>query len=121
MKKIEKKYTEAKECPITLFMMQVGGKWKPVIIWLLLNKEVMRFSELNNAINGISQKMLSQQLKSLESQGFVFRKSYPVIPPKVEYRLTTKGESLKEVLTDIMKWSKLYLTKDRNKGNICDI
>ncbi|MEM6866054.1 MAG: helix-turn-helix domain-containing protein, partial [Bacteroidota bacterium] len=90
-------------------MEQIGGKWKPVIIWLLLLNEVMRFSQLDKAIDGISQKMLSQQLKDLERLKIVKRKSYPVIPPKVEYRLTDKGKSLKENLTLIMEWSKKNL------------
>ncbi|TPN85190.1 winged helix-turn-helix transcriptional regulator [Aquimarina algicola] len=102
---VEKKYQQAKECPITIFMEQIGGKWKPVIIWLLLSNEVMRFNELDKAIDGISQKMLSQQLKDLEKLNLIDRKSYPVIPPKVEYRLTEKGKSLKEILTIIMNWS----------------
>lgn len=104
-KKIEKIYHQAEECPITVFMEQIGGKWKPVIIWVLLLNEVMRFNELDKAIKGISQKMLSQQLKDLEKINIINRKSYPVIPPKVEYRLTKKGKSLKENLTKIMKWS----------------
>lgn len=90
-------------------MEQIGGKWKPVIIWLLLLNEVMRFNELDKAINGISQKMLSQQLKGLEKLKIVDRKSYPVIPPKVEYSLTKKGKSLKGILTKIMEWSNLNL------------
>lgn len=102
---IEKKYQQAKECPITIFMEQIGGKWKPVIIWLLLLNEVMRFNELDKTIDGISQKMLSQQLKDLEKLNIVNRKVYPVIPPKVEYSLTKKGKSLKENLTMIMEWS----------------
>ncbi|WP_234859540.1 winged helix-turn-helix transcriptional regulator [Aquimarina aquimarini] len=106
---IKKKYQQAKECPITLFMEQIGGKWKPVIIWLLLLNDVMRFNELDKAIQGISQKMLSQQLKDLEKLEIVKRKAYPVIPPKVEYRLTEKGKSLKENLTKIMEWSKDHL------------
>lgn len=106
---IKKKYQQAKECPITIFMEQIGGKWKPVIIWILLLNKVMRFNELDKAIDGISQKMLSQQLKDLERLKIVDRKSYPVIPPKVEYRLTEKGKSLKENLTKIMEWSNLNL------------
>ncbi len=112
MKKIEKKYTEANECPITVFMTEIGGKWKPVIIWLLLLKEVMRFNELNKAINGISQKMLSQQLKDLEKKGLITRKSYPTIPPKVEYRLTNKGKSLKSLLTEIMQWTNKHMLRN---------
>ncbi len=106
---IEKKYENAKECPITVFMEQIGGKWKPVIIWLLLLKKVMRFNELDKAIEGISQKVLSQQLKDLEKLEIIKRKVYPIIPPKVEYELTPKGLSLEENLTKIMEWSKKHL------------
>lgn len=108
-KNIEKKYQQALECPITIFMEQIGGKWKPVIIWLLLENEVMRFSELDKAMYGISQKMLSQQLKELEKSGMIVRKVFSVIPPKVEYRLTSKGKSLEKTLIGIKEWSKEYL------------
>jgi len=61
MKVFEKKYKNANECPITIFMEKIGGKWKPVIIWLLLKNGTMRFNELEKAIIGITQKMISQQ------------------------------------------------------------
>ena len=77
-KKVEKKYQQAIECPITTFMEQIGGKWKPVIIWLLLENKVMRFSELDKAMHGISQKILSQQLKELENH------AYTLIDSRVE-------------------------------------
>lgn len=86
-------------------MQQIGGKWKHLIIWLLLLNEVMKFNELDKAIDGISKKMLSQQLKDLEKIKIVDRKSYPVITPKVEYRLTKKGKSLRDNLTIIIEWS----------------
>lgn len=111
MIKTEKKYQKAQECPITLFMSEIGGKWKPVILWLLLLNGVMRFNELNRAINGISQKMLSQQLKDLEKLKLINRKSYPVIPPKVEYSLTEKGKSLKNILKEILEWTNINLKK----------
>ena len=103
--KTEKKYQQANECPIAIFMEQIGGKWKPVIIWLLILNEVMRFNELDKAMKGISQKMLSQQLKDLEQMGLLNRKSYPVIPPKVEYRLTEKGKSLESILRAMKLWT----------------
>ena len=109
-KKVEKKYQQAMECPITTFMEQIGGKWKPVIIWLLLENKVMRFSELDKAMHGISQKILSQQLKELERSGIVERKVYPVIPPKVEYSLSSKGASLEENLIRIKQWSMEHLS-----------
>ncbi|WP_130735450.1 helix-turn-helix domain-containing protein [Flavobacterium sp. J27] len=104
-KKIEKKYTHATECPITIFMEEIGGKWKPVIIWLLLKNKTMRFNELDKNIKGISQRMLSQQLKDLEQLEIIIRKSYPVIPPKVEYSLTEKGKSLAPLLKAIKSWT----------------
>ncbi|MEO0473576.1 MAG: helix-turn-helix domain-containing protein [Bacteroidota bacterium] len=117
MIKSDKKYQQAKECPITLFMNEIGGKWKPVILWLLQLHEVMRFNELNRAIHGISQKMLSQQLKDLERLQLIDRKSYHVIPPKVEYSLTPKGASLTPILQEILDWTNQNLIE--NTGEPC--
>lgn len=115
MKVFEKKYENANECPITIFMDKIGGKWKPVIVWLLLKNGTMRFNELDKGINGITQKMLSQQLKSLEEENIIKRISYPVIPPKVEYSLTKKGDTLSEILEGIMEWSNTNLI-EKNKS-----
>jgi DNA-binding HxlR family transcriptional regulator len=109
MKILEKKYQNAQECPITIFMEKIGGKWKPVIVWLLLKNGTMRFNELDKAIKGVTQKMLSQQLKGLEEADIVQRVVYPVIPPKVEYSLTEKGKTLLELMEGIMQWSKINL------------
>jgi DNA-binding HxlR family transcriptional regulator len=111
MEKTEIKNWGGEECPITLFMEQIGGKWKPVILWLLIHNETMRFSELDKSITGITQKMLSQQLKGLEETGTIKRVSYPVIPPKVEYSLTEKGKSLFNILNDLCKWSENNLSR----------
>ncbi len=111
MENIETKNWGGEECPITLFMEQIGGKWKPVILWLLIHNDTMRFSELDKSITGITQKMLSQQLKGLEETGTIKRVSYPVIPPKVEYSLTQKGKSLFSILNDLCKWSENNLTR----------
>jgi DNA-binding HxlR family transcriptional regulator len=111
MENIEKKNWGGEECPITLFMEQIGGKWKPVILWLLIHNYTMRFSELDKSITGITQKMLSQQLKGLEETGTIKRVSYPVIPPKVEYILTEKGKSLFGILNDLCRWSEDNLSR----------
>jgi DNA-binding HxlR family transcriptional regulator len=111
MENIEKKNWGGEECPITLFMEQIGGKWKPVILWLLIHNDTMRFSELDKSITGITQKMLSQQLKGLEETGTIKRVSYPVIPPKVEYSLTEKGKSLFGILNDLCRWSEDNLSR----------
>jgi DNA-binding HxlR family transcriptional regulator len=109
MEILQKKYATANDCPITIFMDKIGGKWKPVIAWLLLKNGTMRFSELDKAISGITQKMLSQQLKDLEEEKIISRVVYPVVPPKVEYSLTEKGQSLSGLLEGIMEWSKANL------------
>jgi DNA-binding HxlR family transcriptional regulator len=111
MDNIERKNWGGEECPITLFMEQIGGKWKPVILWLLFQEGTMRFSELDKSISGITQKMLSQQLKGLEETGTIKRVSYPVIPPKVEYSLTEKGKSLFSILDGLCKWSENNLSR----------
>ena len=106
MEIVEKNYKNATECPITIFMNKIGGKWKPVIVWLLLKNGTMRFNELDKKISGITQKMLSQQLKSLEEENIIKRISYPVVPPKVEYTLTEKGRSLNDVMQLLADWGR---------------
>lgn len=81
----------------------IGGKWKPLIMFLLVEK-TMRFSELQRNITGITQKMLTQQLRELESDGLVSRKVYPQVPPRVEYSITSHGKTLLPVLDTMHKW-----------------
>ncbi|MEL7005484.1 MAG: helix-turn-helix domain-containing protein, partial [Bacteroidota bacterium] len=79
-------------------MNLIGGKWKPFVLWQLNREEVLRFGELKSKIPDVTQKMLTQQLKEMESDGFIQRKVYPEVPPRVEYRLTDLGKSLQPVL-----------------------
>ncbi|HEY0307675.1 MAG TPA: helix-turn-helix domain-containing protein [Acidobacteriaceae bacterium] len=81
------------------------GRWKLVILFHLFGGKVKRYSELERDIPNITQKMLGQQLRSLEADGIVARKSYPQVPPKVEYRLTEWGQSLCPALDAILKWA----------------
>jgi DNA-binding HxlR family transcriptional regulator len=81
------------------------GRWKLVILFQLFGANVRRFSELERAIPGVSQKMLIQQLRQLESDGVVSRIVYPQVPPKVEYRLTEWGQSLCPVLDQLLSWA----------------
>ena len=86
----------------------IGGKWKPIIIWQLGTKGTKRFSELKKLLPQITQKMLTQQLRELESDGLVERRVYPQVPPKVEYSLTAMGESLMPILRMMHGWGKSY-------------
>src|ERR1700741_99624 len=83
------------------------GRWKLVILFHLFGGKIMRFSDLERAIPAITQKMLGQQLKVMEADGIVLRTSYPQVPPKVEYSLTTWGQALCPALDAILKWADL--------------
>ena len=78
--------------PVEFAMDRLGGTWKMPILWRLKDK-VYRYSELKKSIAHISDKMLTTQLRELESDGFIHRKVYPVVPPKVEYSITEMGET----------------------------
>ena len=106
----EKKYKAACDCPITATIDIIGGKWKPVIIWILI-QESKRFGELHKSIPGIALKVLSRQLKELEASGIIIRKAYPEVPPKVEYSLSEKGRSLTNIMQLIATWSRDNIMK----------
>ncbi len=98
-----------KVCPIEEAINLIGHKWKVLIIRNLLNENNQRFGCLQKGINGISQKMLTQQLRQMEQDGLVSRKVFAEVPPKVEYSLTDLGRSLQPILESISNWGKGYL------------
>ena len=91
-------------CPVTSFTEMLGGKWKLIIINIIRTRDVIRFGQLAAAIPNISRKVLTDQLKSLEKDALIKRKQYQQIPPKVEYSLTKKSESLCSVFKTIEDW-----------------
>ncbi|WP_217898393.1 winged helix-turn-helix transcriptional regulator [Lutibacter flavus] len=84
-------------------MNLIGTKWKPLILFHLLEGG-LRSGILQKKILGISNKMFTQTVRDLEKDGLISRKVYPVVPPKVEYRLTTRGKSLENILRSLDKW-----------------
>lgn len=90
-------------CPAESTVELIGGRWKIVILWYLF-QGVKRFSELQRALRGVSQKVLTQQLRDMERNGLVTRTIYAQVPPKVEYSLTPLGLSLKPVVEAIHQW-----------------
>lgn len=90
-------------CPVTFCLKIVGGKWKPLIMFLIANG-LNRFGVLGRKIDGISKQMLTKQLRELESDGVVARKVYAEVPPRVEYALTEKGQSLMPVIAAMRQW-----------------
>jgi DNA-binding HxlR family transcriptional regulator len=99
-------------CPVETTLLLIGDKWKVLVLRDLING-TKRFGELKNSIGSISQKVLTQQLRSMEKDGLINRKVYAEVPPKVEYSLTEEGFSLKPILDSMMKWGKEY--KDKNR------
>ena len=95
------------ECTMGIAYNLIQGKWKLVIMYLLL-EDTYRFGELNRAIPGIRQGYLTQQLRELEKDGLVNRKIYKQIPPKVEYSLTDIGREIESVIKAIGNWGQLY-------------
>jgi len=83
----------------------IDGRWKLLILFHLFGGQVLRFSDLERAIPGVSQKMLAQQLRQLEADGIVERTVHNQVPPKVEYRLTAWGQSLCPALDALLKWA----------------
>ena len=95
-------------CGIDITLAVVGGKWKASILWHLAHR-TMRFSELQRQFADTTRKMLTQQLRELEADGLVHREVYPQVPPKVEYSLTTKGQSIFPILKQMCDWGKQYM------------
>ena len=102
-------------CPVAATLDLIGGKYKALILWHLSEKK-LRFSELRRVITA-TPKMLTQQLRELETQKLINREVFPIIPPKVEYSLTETGKSLMPVLVAIRDWGSDYLRKNDQEPN----
>ena len=98
---------EMPACPVATTVQLVGSKWNLLILRNLLLRS-WRFNELRKDLQGVSQKVLADSLRSLESDGIVARTVYPEVPPKVEYSLTPLGESLRPVLDAMERWGLEY-------------
>lgn len=102
------KATANYNCPVEATIDLIGGKYKTLILWHLM-EETLRFSELRKRIPQATPKMLTQQLRELEEGGMLIRTVYPVVPPKVEYSLSDFGKTIIPVLTSIYDWGSNYL------------
>lgn len=102
--------SERLSCSVEITLKVIGGRWKVLILRELL-VGIKRFGELHRALHGITQKMLTQQLRELEQDGIINRHVYLQVPPKVEYSLTELGETLKPILDAMHEWGLMYLEK----------
>ncbi len=90
-------------CPLNYTMSLIGTKWKPLVLFHLLEGG-LRSGILQKKIEGISNKMFTQTVRELEKDGLISRKVFPVVPPKVEYKLSKRGKSLESILRSLDKW-----------------
>ena len=95
------------ECPVATTVSLIGSKWKLLIMRNLLARP-WRFNELQKSIDGISQKALTEALRSMVADGIVIRKAYPEVPPRVEYSLTELGESMRPIIKSMESWGMAY-------------
>ena len=95
-------------CPVEATLELIGGKYKALILWHLAEGK-LRFTQLRDQIKGVTPKMLTQQLRELESQSLIHREVFPIVPPKVEYSLTDLGQSLMPLLVAMRDWGNSYL------------
>lgn len=102
-------------CPVEITLRVIAGKWKPLILWHLAGR-MLRFSELRRSMAGITQRMLTQQLRELERDGVVARKVYAEVPPRVEYSLTEFGRTLGPILRLMCKWGEEHARRFAPRG-----
>lgn len=108
---------ERPPCPVATTLRLIGNKWKIFLIWRLLERE-RRFGELLREIPGISQKVLTENLRALEEDGMIVRTVHPVAPPRVEYALSQLGESMRPVLQSMADWGSRYQELAREKRSL---
>ncbi|MGO5314857.1 winged helix-turn-helix transcriptional regulator [Bilifractor sp. LCP21S3_A7] len=96
-------------CPVEATFSQIGGKYKMIILYHLLEDGTLRYNQIQKYIPQATAKMLAQQLRELENDGLVHREVYPVVPPKTEYSLTERGISLKPVIDSVCEWGRTYM------------
>ncbi|MEM7118758.1 MAG: helix-turn-helix domain-containing protein [Chloroflexota bacterium] len=96
-------------CPVTFCLKKIGGKWKPIIIFLI-RKGVNRFGIMQRSIEGISKQMLTKQLRELEADGILKRTIFAEIPPRVEYSITDYGQTLMPIIDAMSEWGRAQMT-----------
>lgn len=98
---------ELPECPVATTVSLIGSKWKLLIMRNLLARP-WRFNELQKSLEGVSQKVLTDSLRSMEADGIIVRTVYPEVPPRVEYSLSELGESMKPIIKSMEEWGLDY-------------
>lgn len=105
-------------CPIRDIISRISSKWAMLVLVTLHSNGTMRFNDIQKSIGEVSQRMLTVTLRSLEADGLIHRKVYPEVPPRVEYKLSERGESLMPLLQSLIDWTLEHanaIMEDRNR------
>lgn len=105
-------------CPIRDIISRISSKWTMLVLVTLHSNGTMRFNDIQKSIGEVSQRMLTVTLRSLEADGLIHRKVYPEVPPRVEYKLSERGESLMPLLQSLIDWALEHanaIMEDRNR------
>ena len=105
------------ECPVATTVQLIGNKWKLLIMRNLLVRP-WRFNELQRNLDGISQKVLTDSLRSMEADGIITRTVYPEVPPRVEYALSELGESMRPILHSMQVWGENYKIRKEQESSV---
>lgn len=111
MRKKEETGSIIEMCPVRNVIARFGNKWALLTVLIIGEQEVIRFNELSRLIPDVSSRVLSSTLRTLEADGFIDRKVYGVVPPKVEYRLTEVGKSLLPLIQQLTEWAQTNMKK----------
>lgn len=105
--RFEEIFKNLQECPVTITLSVIGGKWKPAMLYLI-DLGFNRFGEMYKRLPGISKRILTNHLRELENDGIITREVYAEVPPKVIYNLTERGKTLEPIFTAMEEWGMTY-------------
>ncbi len=105
-------------CGVEACLEVIGGKWKGLILHHLIQHGTLRFSQMQKLKPELSARILTAQLRELEADGVIVRKVYPVVPPKVEYTLSSEGQSLRDLIQAMQAWGDGFLVRSKEKSAV---
>ena len=117
----DRHYRTIPGCPVEVTLELIDGRWKGVVLHHLMADACLRFSELHRRLPGITPRLLTKQLRDLEAAGFVARTVYAEVPPRVEYRLTQEGESLRPLIEFAENWGRERMAREHMGSKAKDV
>ena len=105
-------------CGVEACLEVIGGKWKGLILYHLIQHGTLRFSQMQKLKPELSARILTAQLRELEADGVIVRKVYPVVPPKVEYTLSGEGQSLRDLIQAMKTWGDGFLVRSKEESAV---